>query len=162
MENNNNNRNPNQNINPAGDGQPQALGQPVETPNTPSPSIPPVPTPPTPPLNIDTNRHESSPTFTPTPTLPHSPNGTGGKGGALIIGGILFIFILIVAALYFLIIKQSSQPETRVVPTPIPQEQPTEAPAAPVNQEEEEVINIDLGDNLDEEFAPIDADLNQL
>ncbi len=127
---------------------------------TPNPSIQtPAPNPVAPPSNpspITPSQNNVSNIPTPPPS-----NSSGGKGSTIIVGGILLLFIVIVIALYFLILRQASEPEVQITPPHI--EQPiTEVTPTPVNSEEEEVINIDLEENLDEEFAPIDQDTNQL
>lgn len=111
------------------------------------------------------NSNMETPTSTPPASsmpTPPDPN-SGGKGSTIIVGGILLLFIVIVVALYFLILRQSYEPEVQITPPPVQQTQPTlEASPTPVNVEEEEVINIDIDENLDEEFIPIDQDLNSL
>lgn len=127
----------------------------------------PASTPPPPQPPISPNPMASQPPVSPPPaaSIPTSPQpgSSGGKGSTIIVGGILLLFIIIVVALYFLILRQSYEPEVPITPPPIQQTQPdTKASPTPVNPEEGEVINIDLEENLDEEFAPIDEDINQL
>lgn len=124
----------------------------------------------TPPIQGPSNQPIPNPVnATPTPTsnqnIPTPPpsSSSGGKGSTIIVGGILLLFIVIVIALYFLIIRQSYEPDVQITPPPIQQQEPINGVSpTPVNSEEEEVINIELEENLDEEFTPIDQDLNQL
>jgi hypothetical protein len=99
--------------------------------------------------------------ISPIPTPP--PPNSNGKSSTLIVGGILLLFIIIVVALYFLILRQSYEPEVQITPPPIQQTEPaSEASPTPANAEEQEIIDIDIEENLDEEFVPIDQDLNSL
>lgn len=100
------------------------------------------------------------------PSMPTPPKpSSGGKGSTIIVGGILLLFVIIVVALYFLILRQNYEPEVQITPPPI-QESSTSADTSvsptPVNSEEEEVTNIDIEEDLNEDFAPIDQDLNRL
>lgn len=96
--------------------------------------------------------------------MPTPPSdSSGGKSSTLIVGGILLIFVIIVVALYFLILKQPNEPEIQVAPPATQQaEQVIEPTIAPVNDEEREVVDLELEDNIDDNFTTIDEDLNQL
>ena len=128
------------------------------------------PLPPTPNQSMPENNPSPTPQpipnapSSPTPSMPTPPDQhSGGKGSTIIVGGILLLFIIIVVSLYFLILRQSYEPEVRITPPPIQQnEAPTEASPSAANAEEQEVIDINIEENLDEEFVPIDTDLNSL
>lgn len=122
---------------------------------------------PTPPMPSPAPTAQSGPTPPPPPapqmTPPVQPIKDGeGKGGALIVGGILFIFIVIVVALYFLIIRQSSPTDSQITPQPVQNTQPQATPTPAGGSEQEEVINVEVEENLDGEFQTIDEDLKQL
>jgi len=119
---------------------------------------------------INTAQPSNSNIEMPTPTPPAQnisptppPPNSNGKSSTLIVGGILLLFIIIVVALYFLILRQSYEPEVQITPPPIQQTEPAlEASPTPANAEEQEVLDINIDQNLDEEFVPIDQDLNSL
>lgn len=97
----------------------------------------------------------------PTPPKPSS----GGKGSTIIVGGILLLFVIIVVALYFLILRQNYEPQVQITPPPAQNINETvneSLSPTPVNAEEEEVVEIDLEENIEEDFAPIYQGLNQL
>lgn len=124
-------------------------------------SVPPsqnnfIPPEPTPPVNVTPAPQPAPPM--PTPPAPHS----GGRGSTMIVGGILLLFVIIVVALYFLILRQSYEPEVQITPPPLQQTEPTAEASPSASAEEQEVIDVDIEENLDEEFVPIDNDLNSL
>jgi len=130
--------------------------------NTFQPSTPPPPAPPANPPTPSVPPVTPLPSTPPQQNIPTPPSGSNGKSGAIIVGGILFVFLIIVIALYALIISQSGQKDdqaTPVAPQQVEQPTPTEAP---LNEEESEVINVGIEENIDEDFAPIDQDLNRL
>jgi len=155
MENNNNNPTPNSNNfgSPAQDQNPPLdnFSHPLSrNENTPANSNPHTAT-------ASVVPPESSAPETSPPSTP-----SNGKGSTFIVGGILLLFIIIVIALYFLILRQSYEPEIDITPPPIQQSEslPTSSPSP--SQEELEVDEINIEESLDEDFAPIDEDLNNL
>ncbi len=163
------NRPNNSQPNNPGNGNPQSVNHDSATQNPPASQTPPIPpgqTPPTHPSEPPpphTPVSEASPA-NPIPNPPLQPSSSGNRGGVLIVGGVLFVFIAIVVALYFLIIQQSATPESQVVPqVPIPTYSPTpEATSSALTEEEQEVLDLPIEENIENDFIELEQAINQL